>query len=230
MERYYELLGVSPFSSISEIKHAFREKAKKAHPDLNNRGSQSAHFEMAELLEAYRFLLEKHKNFVEIGAFKNKKVRNFNYRAWLISRSDYESRAKLIVFDLFHHNEKNAVDEYLRLRSRDMPFHFSRYFSRYDYMDYGFVLAEELFFEKQYYESFMLAKDIFLLEEEKPYFLHFFPEVVKLSKNCLNRLRFSYDYEKVIECYKIALNLNFSPKQKKIYTNYIEKLMKSVKV
>lgn len=224
MKKYYELLGVTPFSNISEIKHAFRKKAKSAHPDLKGSESETANIEMTQLIEAYRFLIDKHKNFVEINVFKSRKVKEFNYRSWLAEREDYESRAKLIVFDLFHHREKDAVEEYLRLLELDLPFNFSRYFSRYDYMDYGFVLAEELFFEKHYYESFMILKDIFVLEDEKPYFTHFFPEVIKLTKTCLNRLKTSKNYHRVFECYTIATKLNFPPKQKAVFSKHLEKM------
>lgn len=224
MKKYYEILEVTPFSNISEIKHKFREKAKLAHPDIKGENSKTANFKMSELIEAYRYLLEKHKSFVEKVFFKNKKVKDFNYRNWLLRRKDYESRAKLIVFDLFHNREKSAINEYLNLLSKDLPFNFSLYFSRFDYMDYGFVLAEELYFEKYYYESFMLLKDIFILEEEKPYFTHFFPEVEKLAKNCLNRLKTSKEYDRVFKCYKIALTLNFTTRQKQVFTKHLEKI------
>lgn len=228
MKHYYELLEVTPFSSISEIKHAFRKKAKAIHPDLRAaKANSNTNLDMAMLLEAYHYLLEKHNSFVDLNVFKSKKIKEFNYRTWLQERKDYESRAKLIVFDLFHQYEKDAIKEYLHLLTLELPFTFSRYFSRADFMDYGFVLAEELFFEKYYYESFMLIKDIIALEEEKPYFMHFFPELIKLCKNCLNALKYSKNYEKVFECYKIALDMNFSPKQKEAFSKQLAKIVNS---
>lgn len=146
MKKYYELLDVTPFSTVSEIKHSFRQKAKMLHPDLNADDDDfNRNEKMRELLSAYRYIMEKHKSFIERNIFQNKQAREFNYRQWLLERYDYESRAKLIVFDLFHEREKSGIAEYLRLLDLDVPFIFSKYFSREDFMDYGFVLAEELF-------------------------------------------------------------------------------------
>jgi curved DNA-binding protein CbpA len=36
LRQYLNILEVSPNSGILEIKRAFRKKAKKFHPDLNN--------------------------------------------------------------------------------------------------------------------------------------------------------------------------------------------------
>lgn len=226
MKNYYEVLGVTPFSSISEIKHVFREKAKMLHPDLNvGIGETDRTEKMRELLEAYRAILENHKAFVDRNVFQSRRVKEFNYRQWLLEREDYESRAKLIVFDLFHEREKSGVEEYLRLLTLDMPFTFSKYFSREDFMDYGFVLAEELFFEKHYYEAFILIEEIFIMEEKKPYFTHFFPEVIRLAKNCLTGLKTTHDTAKIVECYKIACTLQFTKRQKEAFEKQIEKIL-----
>ena len=50
---------------------------------------------------------------------------NFDYRLWLLKRSDYESRAKLIFFDLFHGLESEAVKEYNARRSEAGGFYLS---------------------------------------------------------------------------------------------------------
>ncbi|MEL3908106.1 MAG: J domain-containing protein [Treponemataceae bacterium] len=225
MKDHYEILGVSPFASISEIKHSFRQKAKLLHPDLNIDAGEEQNKKMHRLLEAYHYLLEQHKNFVEQDFFINKRVKDFNYRKWLLERDDYESRAKLIVFDLLHEKEKSALAEYLRLLNLELPFKFSKYFSRYDFMDYGFILAEELYFEKHYYEAFILLHEICLLEKKDPYFTHFFPEVIQLTKKCLNGLKPNKDRAKVFTCYKMALNLQFTKSQKMSFKKEIEKIL-----
>lgn len=226
MDNYYEILEVTPFSSVAEIKHSFRQKAKLLHPDVNsNKNPELQNVQMAQLVEAYKYLLEKHKSFVDAGVFTTRRVKEFNYRQWLMEREDYASRAKLIVFDLFHNNEQEAVAEYLRLLSLELPFYFVKYFSRVDFMDYGFLLAEELFFEHYYYESFELLKEIIVMETEQPYFLHFFPEVISLTKKTLNGLTPSrYPVEQIIQCYNTAMSLNFPEKQKKAFSKRIVKL------
>ncbi|MCE1248977.1 MAG: DnaJ domain-containing protein [Firmicutes bacterium] len=55
---YYRLLGVKPLSKKEEIKRAYKEKAKKYHPDLNPDKREYAEEKMKELTEAYDVLVD----------------------------------------------------------------------------------------------------------------------------------------------------------------------------
>ncbi len=55
---YYEILGLSPGASLTEIKQAYRRMAKQYHPDLNK--SPDAQERFIEINEAYEFLLHLH--------------------------------------------------------------------------------------------------------------------------------------------------------------------------
>ena len=52
MQDPYRVLGISPSASEDEIKKAYRNLAKKYHPDVNN-GSPQAEARMKEVNEAY---------------------------------------------------------------------------------------------------------------------------------------------------------------------------------
>lgn len=54
MKNYYEILGVSRTSHLSEIRKSYRKKALEVHPDKNN--STNAKEEFIELNEAYSVL------------------------------------------------------------------------------------------------------------------------------------------------------------------------------
>ncbi len=57
---YYDILEVSKNASFSEIKTAFRNKAKKYHPDLNP-GDKEAELRFKEINEAYEVLSDEQK-------------------------------------------------------------------------------------------------------------------------------------------------------------------------
>ena len=232
MEDCYQLLGIKSSASAAEIKRAFRQKAKAIHPDIPGNVSFETDnvSRMRHLIHAYETISnpERRAEFDSTYAQFRKysegtdAVSGFDYRLWLLEREDNESRSKLIFFDLFHNLEEEAVHEYLLQRAKHGGFALSSYFDREDFMDCGFVLAEELSFRNNYYESFQLLAEVIHLEQQKPYFKHFYPEVVILVRDIIrNKLSHSVSDELVLDCLEIALELKFGKKD----DSYILKLM-----
>ena len=60
MNNYYQILGVPEDADILTIKKAYRELAKKYHPDHNADSFSSENF--IRITEAYEYLTEKNKN------------------------------------------------------------------------------------------------------------------------------------------------------------------------
>lgn len=232
MEDCYRILGVKTSASAAEIKRAFRLKAKGLHPDIpdNTSGGKDNAALMRELILAYETLSDPSRRaefdatWVSFRKFREgtSAAGGFDYRLWLMGRDDDESRAKLIFFDLLHDLEEEAVREYRARRASAGGFILSRYFGREDFMDCAFILAEELSFRADYCESFYLLAEVIRLEQQKPYFRHFFPEVLILARDIIRTgLSGSAPDEIVLDCLETALELKLGKKD----DSFILKLM-----
>ncbi len=58
---YYKILGISKSASDDEIKKAYRNLAKKYHPDANQDNKEQATEKFKEVCEAYEVLMDKNK-------------------------------------------------------------------------------------------------------------------------------------------------------------------------
>ncbi|HPX27103.1 MAG TPA: J domain-containing protein [Treponemataceae bacterium] len=219
MQDYYKILGVSPKASASEIKRAFRAKVKTLHPDLSSSAQDTEQFNL--LMTAYELLSDVHQRSIfdtSFAAFNRYTTtrhsdHSFNYREWLAQRTDEESRCKLVIFDLMHHREDDAVKEFKKLNTESVTFSLSKWFTREDFMDYGFILAEELVLRQEYYDAVMLLEQIITMEYSCAYFKHFFPEVLIFTKDILRRRIAGYiPDELAIDAFERALDLRFGKK------------------
>jgi len=176
---YYGILQIPTDAEPEQIKKSFRKRAKEIHPDLWNQ-EQNAIDSMRDLLKAYETLMDpflreeydlQHRQVYGSGGF--------DYREFLLARhDDLESQSKLIFFDLLHNRENDALKLYEQLVKRkglDLSLHLDRE----DFMDCAFILAEEFEANLQYESAFFLLKTISEYELQRPYFRHFFEEVIQ---------------------------------------------------
>lgn len=214
----YRILGVRENATAAEIKRAYRNKVKELHPDSSKADTSDAFNEVVkayELLSDTRqrslfdesyFMRSANKEF----EFHHRSTESFDYRKWLLQREDAESRAKLIFFDLMHNHEDEAVAEFKRMCMNHADFRLSYWFSREDFMDYGFILCEELIIRQEYYDAFNLLEQIIRMEYSFNYFRHFFPEVLDLARLVLkSHLDGKIADELALDCWERALELGF---------------------
>jgi len=226
MNNYYELLGVNRDACADEIKKAFREKAKRQHPDI---AGQSTEGQMRKLLTAYETLSDGDRRYEYDRAYSRfVKKPGFNYRVWLQEQGDKpEYQAKLVFFYLLHLED----DEAIAIWEKNGGIHFpmERYLDREDWMDCGFILAEELDKRFRSYEAFRLLAQIIQEERKRPYFKHFAVEIEKLVKEIARlRLKRQTETETWIECLQKLLTLGFPARDEAAWTRSLIQALKSL--
>jgi curved DNA-binding protein CbpA len=196
VDSYYDVLGVPPEASLKEVKSAFRRQAKRLHPDLQARktdrgaGARSADAAMRLLLEAYRALLDPEKRRAYDRGLRRRAAEEggFDYRRFLKERpGDPESQAKLVVYDLLHGLEDEAIEIYERSKSFE-DFRLERYLERSEAMDAEFCVAEEYEKRERWIKAYAIYRRLVAMEAEKPCFKYFF-EVVALRFRSLVLLK-----------------------------------------
>ena len=227
MKSHYQILDLEPTCTQAEIKKAFRRKAKTFHPDIKPSGRNAAM--MRRLITAYRVLTDPELRAEYDRTHKNLIYRDsFNYRNFLSKRTDDPfSMAKLVFFDLLHGNEAEALALYDQLVTEGV-FDLSLYLDREDFMDCAFLLAEEYERACEYRKAFGLLRRIVDYELEKPYFRHFFREVIdRLHYLSCVALSGKIDNSELVLHLKDLVELDFSSRDtagflKKIAEIYVE--------
>ncbi len=228
----YKILGVRKDATAAEIKRAYRQKAKLLHPDVN-RSDSSAEFQ--ELVQAYEILSDQrqrsifNESFETRGAYTKNSVSSFDYYKWLSARTDEESRAKLIFFNLMHEREDEAVAEFKRMNMTHANFNLKYWFSREDFMDYGYILAEELTLRNEYYDAILLLEQIIKMEYSYNYFRIFFPEVIEFTLSILHRNIYgTINDELALDVFERALDLEFSAKEDAFFLRVMAEIYKKM--
>jgi tetratricopeptide (TPR) repeat protein len=207
MDNYYSLLGVTQNASFSDIKRAFREKAKLLHPDIAGARAEEG---MRKLLAAYRVLSDRDRRFeYDRACFRFVKNPGFDYRAWLRGQEDDPAiRAKLVFFELLHLEEEEA----LRIWRKGGGIHFplEKYLDREDFLDCLYLLAEELDRRGNCFEAFTLLARLVREERRLPYFRHFMDDIETFLRELVRlRLKSQVDEETWLECLETLLSLEF---------------------
>jgi len=214
MKDFYKTLGVRQNATLAEIKRAYREKVKLFHPD--SAGDTTRKDEFNEVVQAYRVLSDARQRSIFDESFfirirKNySSADSFNYYDWLSAREDEESRAKLIFYTLMHQKEDEAVAEFKRMQMNHADFSLKKWFTREDFMDYGYILAEELVIRGEYYDAIILLEQIIKMEYSYQYFYIFFPEVMDFTLTILKKnIDGVISDELALDVYERALDLEF---------------------
>jgi curved DNA-binding protein CbpA len=207
VNNYYELLGVNRDAPAGEIKKAFRERAKRLHPDIAGKAAEG---QMRKLLTAYETLCDGERRYEYDRAYARfVKDVSFDYRSWMREQGESpEYQAKLVFFELLHLEDDEAIAVWRK--NGGIHFPMERYLDRDDWMDCCFILAEELDRRLQSFEAFTLLTQIIREERRRPYFKHFTVEIEKLVREIVRlRLKSQTDTETWVGCLQTLLTLGF---------------------
>jgi hypothetical protein len=213
MENYYSLLGISLDASQEEIKKAFRERAKKLHPDVAGEAGAEA---MRRLLTAYKALTGRDRLFPYVRV-SDRFSHSFDYPMFLRERrTDMASQAKLIFYLLLHPENETFDPLEIWTENGSLDFPLQKCLEREDWMDCAFLLAEELDKQGRYYEAFSLLVSIAKEERRRPYFKHFMEDVELFLKELTRlRLKTAVPTERYVDCLESLLPLGLPRKDEK---------------
>jgi curved DNA-binding protein CbpA len=194
VENYYDILGIPAEAGTKDVKSAFRRLAKKHHPDTAAAGRRSStrasEAAMRLILEAYRILSDPERRRIYDRGLRRRAAEEggFDYRLFLKARAnDPESQAKLVVFDLLHGLEDEAIEVYERARTFE-DFRLERYLERGEAMDAEFCIADEYEKRERWVKAYTIYRRLIAMEAEKACFRYFF-EVVALKFRTLTLLK-----------------------------------------
>jgi len=226
LKNYYDILGIKQGASDSDIKKAFREKAKMLHPDIAGSTQSEA---MRKLIGAYEILSSKERRFDYDRAYSRfVKKCEFDYRTWLNEQENPASQAKLIFFELLHFEEDRAVAVWRK--NGGLDFSLKEYMDREDWMDCQYILAEELDKREFTFEAFKLMSAVLAEERRRPYFRLFTEEIESYLKNMVRqRLKPQVDEETWLDCLEIMIGLGFSAQDEKRFKQSIAVTMEKLR-
>jgi len=226
MKNYYEILGVNPDSSPQDIKSAFRRQAKRLHPDMYSSESTNSREKapsatlresaMRLILEAYKTLsdAEKRRAYDRDLRKRERESRGFDYREFLKQRADDpESQARLIVYDLLHNLDDEALAVYERCKTF-ADFRLERWLERGEAMDAEYCIAEEYERRGKYIKAYQIYKKIIKMELEKPWFRYFFDVVaLKFRMLVLQKLPGRIDEDDYLDRLDEVIELDIAPRE-----------------
>ena len=225
----YKILGVRQDATAAEIKKAYRLKAKEFHPDTSHSADSE---KFRQLVKAYEILSDSRQrsifdaSFFSQFDFRTKPKDSFDYHEWLSKRTDYESRAKLIFFDLMHHREDEAVSEFKRMCVNHVDFSLKHWFSQ---VPSGLPRFVEIPAKKSSDKCFILLEQIIRMEYSYSYFRLFFPEVLDFTLSILKRNIDGYiNDELAIDVWERALDLGFNAEENAFFLRKMAQAYKRI--
>ncbi|NLW93417.1 MAG: DnaJ domain-containing protein [Chlamydiae bacterium] len=190
MTTYYELLEIDRTASREAVKAAFRAMAKKYHPDFHPDRNRWAHDRIQEVLRAYEVLFDDEKRAVYDRTLSRIEVRRGSaYRESLRRRgNDPAACCQLVFLDLLEGRGREGLALYERMRDSRSAFSLKAHMPYRDFLDCGFLVAEELERQHRPRAAFEQYREIYREDASRRYFRHFRAEIRLRMRNLVLEL------------------------------------------
>lgn len=117
LEKYMDILQISYWLSLDEIRKIYRKKAMEYHPDRNHWFKMEAEEKMAQLNQAYDYIQKYYNSYITVNYKQEKSFDTMNkyekleylanlYKAWILSNEEFEVEKSKILWKNFETNEK----------------------------------------------------------------------------------------------------------------------------
>ncbi|MFO7899212.1 MAG: J domain-containing protein [Planctomycetota bacterium] len=204
---HYQTLKVERDASNGQIQAAFRQLAKRYHPDKNPRRVAWAESKMHQILEAYQVLSDNRRrttydrqlNANRPGHTVTERIRR--------KKDDLTAQAGLLFHHLLQGEHDQALDLYEQLTTRRITFSLRSYLDERDYRDALFLLGEAYEERRQWRTALRFYWEAY--EREKKNRKRYFFDELKDRLRVLfsQRLVRGLEPEQTLENYHRALEL-----------------------
>ncbi len=172
---HYKTLGVAPGATHAEIKRAFRELAKKFHPDRNAGRAQWATAQIKRLIEAHRVLSD-----AKLRAAYDRRHATLRERRKTAPRSRQRpvgdhprARAERILYDLLAGSVATAVEAYEKLLQGQETYDLSHHLELRDWVDCKFLIAEEYQRRADFERALAMYEELYHSDQARRRFSYF---------------------------------------------------------
>lgn len=182
---FYKILGVDSNASDIDVKKAFRDLAKKFHPDKNPGDEQTAEQKFKEIVSAYQVLIDREKRRDYDLTLKriNKEAEINSNRSYRMDSNDEKTLCHIILIELLRPNKRKAMQLYEQFLAKIPNFRLDKYMSDADSRDCEFLLAEAYHQIGNLNQAEALYIELLRKEEKRAYFYHFTQEIADLLKD-----------------------------------------------
>jgi curved DNA-binding protein CbpA len=183
---YYCILGIDINASDSDIKKAFRNLAKKFHPDKNPGDEQTAEQKFKQIISAYQVLIDRdkrHKYDLTLKKLYKEAELKRRSRFTKKTQNDEKTLCQMILVELLRPDKQKALQLYESLVEKISNFRLDKYMSDADTRDCEFLLAEAYHQMGRLSQAEFLYSRLLEKEKKKAYFYHFAQEIRVLLKS-----------------------------------------------